>query len=165
MVCAVCDKTNATMRLCDLCRRKPENAGWSQGADEQLTENIESFAPSGRLAELQDHALPHVGERTRVVLQLVYGANISIPYRPRGRERYRLEWRWESRPLSLSEIAHLVGCSREAVRRIIHRTILNFHPVGDETIHANRERSCQPPRALICICDAQPSPTRLASMR
>lgn len=123
MPCAVCDNDVNALRLCDACRADPANAGWSEGEPRELPQLAVDAAPGRRLADLGARPLRPVHERTRQILQLVMVATIRTLVRPRGRRRYRDEWTWDSRPLSFEEVGWLVGCSRQAVRRVVRRAL------------------------------------------
>lgn len=129
-LCAICDATNATMRLCRKCRADPANAGWSertQLADRVWIEGPPTDRGTGelgartRLAEMHDRRLRRLSVRTQQILQLVGLYQITDYVRPRGRARARSEWIQRKRPLHLTEVAFLVGVTPGAVRNTLQR--------------------------------------------
>lgn len=132
--CAICDGTNATVRLCRTCRADPANAGWSERTMHLDRAWIDS--PPGdrhaseldarqRLADMRDRRLRQLAPRTQQILQLVGFYCITDYRRPRGKARGQREWIQYRRPLHLAEVAFLVGVSITAVRR----TLLRYEPL------------------------------------
>lgn len=129
-LCAICDVTNATMRLCRKCRADPANAGWSertQLADRVWIEGLPTDRGTGelgartRVAEMHDRRLRRLSVRTQQILQLVGMYQITVYVRPRGRARTRAEWIQQKRPLLLAEVAFLVGVTPSAVQNTLRR--------------------------------------------
>jgi hypothetical protein len=121
--CAICDETNRTMRLCAACRADPANEGWSEGEPAEHAGEVETLSTSLKLADLGGRRLRPEGDRKRVILQLVYRGAIREPYRNRGRARASVTWVWRTRALNLSEIAFLVGCTPQAVRKVVKKVL------------------------------------------
>jgi hypothetical protein len=122
-LCAICDQTNETMRLCEGCRADPMNAGWSEGDPAQLVNDVETVAQSTRLSDLSGRRIRPDGDRKRAILGLVYHGRIREAYRNRGPGRNKQPWLWRWRALNLSEIAFLVDCSPQAVRKVLIRVL------------------------------------------
>lgn len=85
-----------------------------------------------RLAELQDRKARPLAERTRQILQLVGFYQVRDWRRPEGRLRARCEWIEERRPLTLPEVAFLVGVSTRSVVDTLRR----FEPLMRTAIAA-----------------------------
>jgi len=122
-LCAICNRTNQTLRLCQNCKRDSANQGWSQGSrreilvDTQILPLVASCpAPTGR-------RLRPASRRTQQIFDLVREYSICVPLRNFGARRVHEPWVWRSRPLNLSEIAFLVGCSRQAVLKAVRNTL------------------------------------------
>lgn len=120
-LCAICDNTNDTIRLCERCRQDPVNDGWSEG--DELPERRCVSADRVDITNVAvSSAFEFAGQKARTVsvarqkaLTLLYHFTIRIPYRSRSRGRLRGTWEWRSRPLNLSEVAWLVGVTPQAV--------------------------------------------------
>lgn len=118
-LCAICDNTNATLRLCDTCRRDKANADWSEGEDladyERVSAEDVDFSRMnvGSVFDTGPKLKP-VGVVHQKVLALLYHFTIRVPLRNRGQGRRRgKQWSWESRGLNLREVAWLVGIARQ----------------------------------------------------
>ncbi len=136
-LCAICDKTNDTMRLCKRHRFEQRKLGipWFEGDDhEQVTDErgliaaeraaMEHGDPAWQQwADLRDRTAAPVPKRTMQILLLVQNHTIRVPYRPRGRARSKQEWAWRSRALHLAEVAALVGVKRQVADRILRRKL------------------------------------------
>lgn len=121
MLCAICDHTNETTRLCVDCREDPCNEGWSEDdAEHQLDpDRYASSAP--RLADVIDRrARPPTELHRRIVSLLVlYQVQVAVRVRVRLPSGARV-WRWRAgrRALTFREVAHLVGCSVGYVHKV-----------------------------------------------
>jgi len=127
--CAVCSydpKTGRvgrhdTTRLCDECRGREENAVWLHRDEETPDMRIdEQHEGLSRLREQQDRPLPRVTPlMRRVVLKLVEGRTVAIRYR--DRKGVSRGTRHRQQPWSARELAAELGCTEQAVRRVLRR--------------------------------------------
>lgn len=122
-LCAICDETNQTTRLCDACRADPANDGWSECEPAELIEDVDSVVGDLRLGDLASRRIRTDGERKRAILQLIHGYTVRVAYRTSGRLRARSPWVWRRRALNLSEVAFLVGCTPQAVVKTIRKVL------------------------------------------
>lgn len=129
--CAICQYDPQTGRIgnastnvvCEECKAAEENQDWREPArretvfDPALLPIMESYPTvSGR-------RLKPPPRRTRVIFALLREHSIRVPMRNVGVNRTVERWVWQSRPLNLSEIAFLVGCSRQAVLKTVNRAL------------------------------------------
>lgn len=122
-LCAICDSTNQTTRLCAACRADPVNGGWSEGEPWELLEDVDAVTSDLSLGDLSGRRIRPDSSRKRAILRLVHGGTIRIAYTNRGPNRRNEPLVWRRRPLNLSEIAFLVGCSRQAVVKLLRKMI------------------------------------------
>lgn len=100
------------------------NADWSQGSRrEELLDDPSKMPLIASLSLPTGRRLRQVSERTIQIFGLVRDHTIRVPYRNLGQRREYEPWVWQSRPLNLSEIAFLVGCTRQAVLKTINKTL------------------------------------------
>lgn len=118
--CAICDNTNETTRLCNTCRKNPENSGWSS-TWEICVENIDTFIGNGMtLSELIVERGQVQNDITESILRLVAeGKKVRATYfdkdgRKRGERTYVREY-------SVKEISVKVGCSVSMVYFVVRR--------------------------------------------
>jgi hypothetical protein len=121
--CAICDGTNETTRLCDACRADPANEGWCEGEPAESSADVEAVAGDLRLGDLASRRLRPDSDRKRAILGLVHSGKIRVAVRNRGRNRRRQPWVWRTQPLSLAEIAFLVGCSPDLVAKVLRKAL------------------------------------------
>ena len=121
--CVVCDNEYSTRHLCEECQSDPANEGWSEAEPVERSGDIDATATTMRLSDLAGRRLRSDSDRTRAILQLVYSGSIRELYRNRGRARGRTAWVWRTRALNLSEIAFLVGCTPQAVRKVLQKAL------------------------------------------
>jgi len=118
-LCAVCDSTNETTRLCATCRRDPANGAW------QATPHAQEGAGGARYAVTWDparHGRPQAVQTLaeRIAWLAAYGRRVEtrVYLDARGRRRGPRERR---RYLGQRSIARLAGCSRAYVRKVLGR--------------------------------------------
>lgn len=120
MLCAICDHTNDTTRLCVDCREDPVNEGWTEDGDDEHVDVALFPAGALRLADLQQQRPRAVSLLRRRVMELVADYTIRVAYRPRGRKRGQVAWEWRSRPLLVAEVAWLLDREPQNILRILY---------------------------------------------
>jgi hypothetical protein len=127
MLCAICDDTNATTKICNDCRKLPENDGWGE-TWEQLEASADQFADR----DITTHLSDMVNKRRRPVSSLVQAILDDIKTGTEEHYQYvdpagrRFGTRTRRRPLTVYEIAKRRGCSPSyaaRIRRIAFRLI------------------------------------------
>jgi hypothetical protein len=113
MLCAICDNTNSTARLCAKHRADPSCAGWNEKpAKTEYWDNL-YVEPSVRIGDTR------AAQPTELEKRIVAAALTFVARDPRrdthGRRRgVRIRYRFSYR-----ELAAQVGCSHEMVRRVV----------------------------------------------
>jgi hypothetical protein len=127
-LCAICDRTLATQRLCADCRSDPINAEWDEGDEREHVGYIDEIGHArGTLADLARTAPGRrsaPGGLRHRILELIATRTIQRPYFLRPHKYARavlLEWR--SEPLSLHEVAYLLNTSVSHVCRTVRAAI------------------------------------------
>jgi len=125
VLCAVCDATNATTRLCSRCRADPANASWQATPPSQETRSSRPQAERFAYEVAWDparHGRPRPLETLaeRIAWLAAYGRRTEARvYRDaRGRRRGT---RIRRHYLGQRSIARLAGCSRSYVRKVLSR--------------------------------------------
>jgi AraC-like DNA-binding protein len=126
VLCAICHKTNETMRLCAKHRADPANVDWVERTTESDTDDLdEAMAIAGaseRLSTIVGGARKLDTETAAEVVRLqLYGTVKRL--RRRRNENGHLLRGWEEReePMSFQEIAKNAGCSESYVRKVLRR--------------------------------------------
>jgi hypothetical protein len=126
------EAAEATAAICAACRHQPANAGWSSKPLGGAPIDEDRQGPIGnRIASAGERRLRPIGDRRRAILQLVTSHTLRSPRRTQGKAARRRPETWESHPLSFAEIAFLVGCSRQFVRKVVSRELERFISVGE----------------------------------
>lgn len=118
-LCAVCDGTNATTRLCPVCRADPANTDWREG-DEVPCDFLDTL-PSSLRAVTWDTAPRQATDLQQRVLVLLARDDVPMPRRVQiriGGERHYVT-RTVRRQLTMREVARAAGCDESYVRRLL----------------------------------------------
>ncbi len=122
-LCAICDCTNATTRLCRACRGDPANAGWiAEWEDTSTVPSLDTAAFSERhLAGIIGSTLPlEVTPKQLLVFKLLLTPKVCTKARidRRGRRRGT---RRQSTAYTTREIAAMVGVCQQYVVKLRRR--------------------------------------------
>jgi hypothetical protein len=122
-LCAICDSTNNTMRLCAKCRRSKYNKGWREGEENSYEEIEELAAHHPRHADMIGRRVREPSEIEKRALVLSTERMVIVHrhrWVRRNGARVREDYQ-RSEPLTVREIAFLVGCHPTQVQRAITR--------------------------------------------
>ena len=122
-LCAICHLTNRTTRLCQDCRADPANADWQERDPAETTDAADGFASHLRFADCQGAGIGPVDPRTAEVLRLVYSGSVQVARRNRGSDRARGSIVHVVRAPTFADIARAVGITRQAVRKIVRKSL------------------------------------------
>lgn len=121
-LCAICDATNDTTRICEACESSPENADWRHSWEMSIAD-IDA-RPIG--ITLQELLATMPREWSSLTLRiLLVRLCFRVEERVRKIDRYGRSrgYRIRKRAATHSEIAHACGCSRGWVSAVIRDTV------------------------------------------
>lgn len=125
MICAICDRTNRTTRLCKTCRRDPANKDWRQFEAAVASGTIDRIIGAARrFADLQaNRTLRPSPVKEEAILRLLCEYSIQRPSDLRAPYTKHPRWVWQSDDLTYREIAHLVDSDERYVRKIVRKIL------------------------------------------
>ncbi len=116
-LCAICDNTNLTLRLCSKCRE--DNPGWSENpnwSNEVPIDGIEDLDCALSLADLQSPYENNAAQEGAIIALVSTGK--VVPYR--NGYRYKGK-RYKVRPYKAAEIALELGFTLAYVSWVIRK--------------------------------------------
>lgn len=116
--------TEATSRLCSLCRADPANADWAEGhPQEDVSDALDERSAPLRLADLIQTPLSPVEERNQRIVALLLCGKVAKIRSVRVRVEGGLAWVPVEllRAPSIRDVARIVGASKSRVWRVWQR--------------------------------------------
>jgi hypothetical protein len=118
-LCAICDCTNATSRICAECRADPANADWiAEWEDTSLTDRFDgSWPAANRLSAVIGTSVLAATPKQEEVFKLLLAVKVVTKPRRDRKGRSRGSHR-RTRSYTIEEIARAVGVSHQYVSRL-----------------------------------------------
>lgn len=120
-LCAICDATNATTRICPSCREDPANDGWTEQSDrEESDAEIDRFAVGLAALTTGRRLKAPTQLEQRIMLLLVRGTCVPVERWTRAGHFRGAVLRYH-RHMSYRAIAVEVGCAVSFVHKTKRR--------------------------------------------